>query len=91
MTTPITPGGNPASRASSARRTEEAGACGGGLRITVLPAASAGASFQEPRESAPLNGVSAATTPSGSRVISALAVSLSGRETSSMVSATPAK
>lgn len=90
MTTPITPGGNPAFRASSARRTEEAGARGG-LRITVLPAASAGSSFQEPGESAPLKGVSAATTPSGSRVMSALAVPLSGRETSSMVSATAAK
>ena len=41
----ITPGGNPTSAASSARRSALSGVCGSGLSTTVQPAASAGASF----------------------------------------------
>ena len=45
-TTPSTPSGSPASAASSARRSTESGESSAGLSTTLLPAASAGASFQ---------------------------------------------
>ncbi len=41
-----TPGGIPASRASSPRRMALSGVAEAGLRTMVLPAASAGATFQ---------------------------------------------
>ena len=44
-TTLITPGGTPASSASSAKRTDENGASSEGLSTMVLPAASAGPSL----------------------------------------------
>ena len=44
-TTLSTPGGRPASAASSAKRTIPNGASSGGLATTALPAASAGAAF----------------------------------------------
>jgi hypothetical protein len=47
LRTLTTPGGKPASRISSANRSEESGVCSAGFRIIVLPQASAGASFQE--------------------------------------------
>ena len=42
-----------------------------GLRITVLPAASAGATFHEAMSSGKFHGVIAATTPTGSFTVSA--------------------
>jgi len=44
-TTFSTPGGSPASRASSAKRSTPKGASSGGLATTALPAARAGAAF----------------------------------------------
>ena len=44
VTTLSTPGGRPASSASSARRRAESGDCSAGLSTAVQPAASAGAS-----------------------------------------------
>ena len=46
VTTFNVPSGKPASSASSANRSEESGDCSAGFSTTVLPAASAGASFQ---------------------------------------------
>ena len=45
----------------------DSGVSGAGLCTTVLPAASAGAIFALLRMSGKLNGVTTATTPSGSR------------------------
>ncbi|MDT4848904.1 hypothetical protein FQZ97_830100 [compost metagenome] len=47
-TTLKTPAGMPASAASSASRSAVNGDCSAGLRMTLLPAASAGATFQLP-------------------------------------------
>ena len=70
-TTLSTPSGRPASAASSASRSDESGACSAGLSTTLLPAASAGATFQTARSSGKFHGVTAPMTPSGSRVTSA--------------------
>ncbi|MNQ66011.1 hypothetical protein D3C85_804880 [compost metagenome] len=68
-TTFSTPGGKPASSASSARRNAENGDCSAGLSTTLLPAASAGASFQAAMSSGKFHGTTAAITPNGSRVM----------------------
>ncbi|MNE39005.1 hypothetical protein D3C80_1329290 [compost metagenome] len=72
-TTFSTPSGTPASSASSARRNAENGDCSAGLSTTLLPAASAGASFQAAMSSGKFHGTTAAITPSASRVMVARA------------------
>jgi hypothetical protein len=47
------------------------GDCSAGLRITELPAASAGLIFQHAISSGKFHGTTQATTPAGSRVIMA--------------------
>ena len=61
-----TPGGSPASRASSPSRIAVSGVISAGLRTTVLPAASAGASPQPAIGIGKFHGTMTATTPSGS-------------------------
>ena len=67
VTTLRTPGGKPASRASSASLIAVSDVSGDGYSTTVLPAARAGPSFQEVSSIGKFHGTMAATTPSGSR------------------------
>ena len=69
VTTLITPFGTPASTASSASSSVDVGVTSDGLATTVLPAASAGKSFQPSSPSGVFQGVIAATTPIGSRTV----------------------
>ena len=69
-TTFSTPGGSPASSASSAYLSAERGERLAGLRTTELPAAIAGAVFQLPMLSGKFHGVISAATPIGSRNVS---------------------
>ena len=69
VTTLTTPGGKPASSASSASRSTVAEVYSDGLITIVLPAHSAGASLLVVRVSGEFHGVIAPTTPSGSRVV----------------------
>ena len=62
-----TPGGSPASVARSARSEAESGAHSAGLRITVLPAASAGASFHVDSSQGAFQGVMMTAGPAGIR------------------------
>ncbi len=62
-----TPGGNPASRASSPSRSAVRGEYDAGLRIAVLPAASAGPTFQAAIMIGKFQGTISPTTPIGSR------------------------
>ena len=62
-TTLRTPGGRPASAASSAKRSMPKGASSGGLATTVLPAASAGPHFCPMPIIEPFHGGITATTP----------------------------
>ena len=64
-----TPGGRPASSASSPIRIAVSGVSSAGFRITVLPAASAGAAFQPTMFIGKFHGMMAPTTPSGSRSV----------------------
>ncbi len=66
VTTLNTPGGTPASSASSARRSAVSGVSGDGFSTTVQPAASAGISFHVAIISGKFHGTIAATTPTGS-------------------------
>ena len=63
--------GRPASRASSAKRSALSGVSSAGLSTTVLPAASAGASFHAAIVSGKFHGTIRPTTPSGSRTVNA--------------------
>src|ERR1700685_2933136 len=65
-TTFTTPGGTPASRHNSARRSGDSGAFSAGVSTTVQPVASAGPIFQIDAESGPFHGMMAPTTPTGS-------------------------
>src|SRR3546814_4313885 len=65
VTTLNTPAGRPASSASSATRIAVSGDCSAGLRTTLLPIASAGATFLIAMCSGKFHGVIAPTTPSG--------------------------
>jgi len=56
------------SSASSANRNDERGACSAGFNTTLLPTASAGATFHTARSRGKFQGVTAPTTPIGSRV-----------------------
>ena len=53
----------------SAKRSAVSGVSSAGLRTTVLPAASAGASFHDAIASGKFHGVMSPTTPSGSRTV----------------------
>ena len=68
-----TPSGMPASAASAAMRIAVSGDFSEGLRMSELPAASAGPIFQAAMISGKFHGTIAPTTPIGSRVISASA------------------
>ena len=70
-TTLTTPSGTPAAAAISAKRTAVSGVSSAGLRTTVLPAASAGASFHDAIASGKFQGVISPTTPIGSRNVMA--------------------
>ena len=62
-----TPSGRPASFAHSARSSADSGVNSAGFRTTVLPAASAGATFHDASSSGKFHATIAPTTPSGSR------------------------
>ena len=62
-----TPGGRPASTASSTSASEVSGVSSAGLATTVQPAASAGAILRAIIAAGKFHGVIAATTPTGSR------------------------
>ena len=64
--------------ASSPRRSALSGDCSAGLSTTLLPVASAGATFQAAMCSGKFHGTTAATTPKGSRVTMAKALSGTG-------------
>ena len=66
VTTLRTPGGRPASWHSSASRSVDSDVSSAGLRTTVLPVASAGASFQAAIDIGKFHGTIAPTTPTGS-------------------------
>ena len=68
-TTLKTPSGSPASDASSAIRSADIDVSRAGLMISLLPAASAGATFQVAISSGKFQGTTAPTTPIGSRTI----------------------
>ena len=71
-TTLTTPSGTPASTAMRSKRSAVSGVSSAGLSTTVLPAASAGASFHDAIVSGKFHGVMSATTPSGSRTVKAM-------------------
>ena len=60
-----TPGGIPASRTISARTIAVRGVVSAGLRTSVFPAASAGASFHAAINSGKFHGIICAATPIG--------------------------
>ena len=64
-----TPGGSPTLAAMSARASAVNGVWLAGLTITVLPHASAGATFHAVSSSGKFHGTMAATTPTGSRSV----------------------
>ncbi|MCY1223310.1 hypothetical protein D9M72_354310 [compost metagenome] len=66
-TTLITPRGKPTSAASAATRSADSGVSSDGLSTTVLPAASAGPSFQPVNISGKFHGTICPTTPTGAR------------------------
>ena len=70
-TTLKTPGGRPASRATSAISTAAIGVCSAGLRTTELPAASAAATIAKTAVG-PFHGMIRPTTPIGSRTCDTL-------------------
>ena len=65
-TTLSTPSGIPAASAVRSSSSAVSGVSSAGLRTTVLPAASAGATFQEAITSGKFQGTISPTTPSGS-------------------------
>ena len=67
VTTLTTPGGSPASRTISASLSAVSGVVSAGLSTTVLPQASAGASFQAAISSGKFHGMIWPHTPSGAR------------------------
>src|SRR5688572_17760621 len=66
VTTLTTPGGKPACSTSFMNSSVDAEVYSDGWMTTVLPAASAGASFHASSSSGEFHGTIAATTPSGS-------------------------
>ena len=65
VTTFKTPFGNPASRLISANNRAVRGVYSAGFRMTVLPAAKAGATFQASISSGKFHGIIAPQTPKG--------------------------
>ena len=65
----MTPFGNPASSRISTRRTARSGVYDAGLKTMVLPRISAGMIFQVGIANGKFQGVIAATTPTGCRVL----------------------
>jgi hypothetical protein len=61
-----TPGGNPTLSSNLTNANVDADVYSDGLMTTVLPAASAGASFHAVNSNGEFHGTIAATTPSGS-------------------------
>src|SRR5471032_3208468 len=72
VTTLNTPGGTPASSASSAIRNAVSGVSGEGLMTIVQPAASAGTSFHTAIIKGKFHGTMPATTPTGSLRVNAV-------------------
>jgi hypothetical protein len=68
-TTLSTPGGKPASAASSARSRAESGVADAGLTTIELPTASAGATFQVVMAKGKFHGTMRPQTPTGSRKV----------------------
>ncbi len=68
-TTFNTPGGRPASTASSPIRSALSEVCSAGFKMTLLPAPNAGPSFQAAICVGKFHGITAPTTPTGSRMI----------------------
>lgn len=66
VTTLTTPGGTPASRQSSAKRSGLSEASSAGFSTMVQPVASTGPIFQAALNSGPFQGMIAPTTPTGS-------------------------
>ncbi len=64
-----TPSGSPASMINSPRRRAVSGVCSAGLRMTVLPQASAGPSFHAAIKSGKFHGMICPQTPTGSRSV----------------------
>src|SRR3990170_1435705 len=60
-----TPGGMPACRTTSEKKSAESGVVWAGLRTTVFPHASAGAIFQASMRSGKFQGMICPATPSG--------------------------
>ena len=73
-----TPGGIPASIASSATLSAVIDVCSAGLTITLLPPASAGAIFHASIMRGKFQGSTQPTTPKGSRVIRPTASAFAG-------------
>ena len=73
-----TPGGIPASVASSATLSAVIDVCSAGLTITLLPPASAGAIFQASIIKGKFQGSTQPTTPNGSRVMRPTASTFAG-------------
>src|SRR6059036_1427920 len=65
----IASAGNPDSKSNSVSFNADNGVADGGLMITALPAAIAGATLCATRFSGKLNGVMATTTPHGTRTV----------------------
>ena len=65
MTTENTPGGSPASSASTAIASAESGVCSAGFSTIVQPAASAGAALRVTIADGKFHGVIPAVTPTG--------------------------
>ena len=61
-----TPAGRPAASSTSMRSIDVCGVSSAGLRINELPAASAGATFQDACSSGKFHGVIIPQTPTGS-------------------------
>ncbi len=92
VTTLTTPGGKPASSNSFMNSSIDADVNSDGLTTTVLPAASAGASFHAVSSSGEFHGMMAATTPSGSWRVKLKLPGLSmGITEPSILSASPPK
>ena len=62
-----TPAGRPTSRHTSAKAIAESGVSSAGFSTTVLPAASAGAIFQESIKSGKFHGITCPQTPTGEK------------------------
>src|SRR5215471_6301244 len=91
VTTFTTPDGNPASSISFMNSRIDADVYSDGFTTTVLPAASAGASFHVAKSNGEFHGTIAATTPSGSTRVKLKYSGLSsGMTDPSILSARPA-